>query len=139
MLEPVRQYALELFVEGGEEEMVRRAHAEYFLALAEEAEPELLGPDQGRWLVRLRTESENLRGALSWSLEPDQEGGWAQELRLRLVAALCRFWDVEGFQESRRWLQAALERLRRVCRRPGESARRARLDPGRATGFRTGH
>jgi non-specific serine/threonine protein kinase len=109
MLEPVRQYAREKLRESSEAPGVRRRHAEYYLAFAETAEPELLGANQGRWLRRLRAEVGNLREALSWSLEPGQEGERA-ELRLRLAAALWRFWDVEGFQEGKRWLQAALEK-----------------------------
>ena len=34
----------------------------------------------------------------------------ADELRLRLVAALGRFWDVQGFEEGKGWLEVALER-----------------------------
>jgi len=81
------------------------------MALAETVEPELLGPDQGMWLRRLRVELGNLRAALSWSLQPDGDSRErADELRLRLVAALWRFWDVEGFEEGKRWLRTALER-----------------------------
>ena len=101
---------LERLVEAGAEAEVRRLHAAFYLALAERAEPELLGADQAEWLERLRTEIGNLRGAISWSLEP---GGGEDEragLGLRLVAASWRFWDVEGFREGKRWLRAALER-----------------------------
>ena len=73
MLEPIRQFAREMLQESQEAPEVRRRHAEHYLALAETAEPELLGADQGRWLQRLRTELGNLRGALSWSLEPGEE------------------------------------------------------------------
>src|SRR5918998_3236046 len=110
MLEPVRQYAREKLEESVEAPEVLRRHAEYYLALAERAEPELLGADQGRWLQRLRTEFGNLRVTFSWSLEPGQEGGERAQLRLRLVAALCRFWDGQGFEEGKQCLQTALER-----------------------------
>ena len=110
MLEPVRQYAIERLVEAGEAEEIRLRHAEHYLALAKRAEPELVGPDQGLWLGRLRTELGNLRGALSWSLEPGDGEDERAGLGLRLVAASWRFWDVEGFQEGKRWLRAALER-----------------------------
>ena len=63
------------------------------------------------WFGRLRTEIGNLRGALSWSLEPDEDSRErADELRLRLVAALGRFWDVQGLEEGKGWLEVALER-----------------------------
>ena len=109
MLEPIRQFAREMLEESQEAPEVRRRHAEHYLALAETAEPELLGADQGRWLQRLRTELGNLRAALSWSLEPGEEEERAR-LRLRLAAALWRFWGAEGFEEGKRWLQTALER-----------------------------
>jgi DNA-binding SARP family transcriptional activator len=106
MLEPVRQYAREKLEESPGAPEVRQRHAEHYLAFAETAEPELLGARQGEWFGRLRTEIGNLRAALSWSLEPRERAG----LGLRLAAALWRFWDVEGFQEGKRWLQVALEK-----------------------------
>ena len=84
---------------------IPRRHAEYFLDLAERADAELLGSDQARWLQRLRTELGNLRRALEWSLDREERA----ELRLRLVAALGRFWGREGFEEGKWWLQVALE------------------------------
>jgi predicted ATPase/DNA-binding CsgD family transcriptional regulator len=109
MLEPVRQFARDKLQESGEEPEVRRRHAEHYLAFAETAEPELLGPDQGQWLGRLRVEFGNLREAHSWSLEPGQEGARAR-LRLRLAAALWRFWELEGLKENKVWLKTALEK-----------------------------
>jgi non-specific serine/threonine protein kinase len=110
MLEPVRQFGREKLEESPEAPEVLRRHAEHYLALAETAEPELLGANQGRWLRRLRTEFGNLRGALSWSLEPGDEESERAELRLRLAAALWWFWGLEGFEEGKRWLQTALEK-----------------------------
>jgi predicted ATPase/DNA-binding CsgD family transcriptional regulator len=109
MLEPVRQFGREKLQGSQDEPEVRFRHAEHYLALAERAEPELVGPDQGLWLGRLRTEFANLREAHSWSLEPgdEEERAW---LRLRLPAALWRFWGGQRFEEGKRWLQTALER-----------------------------
>ena len=110
MLEPIRQFAREKLEESDEEPEVRRRHAEHYLALAETADPELVGPDQGLWIGRLRTEFANLREAHSWSLEPgddEEERAW---LRLRLPAALWRFWGGQRFEEGKAWLQTALER-----------------------------
>ena len=65
MLETVHEYAREKLEESGEAEELRRLHARYFLALAEEAEPELKGARQYEWLERLEAEHDNMRVALS--------------------------------------------------------------------------
>jgi predicted ATPase/DNA-binding SARP family transcriptional activator/DNA-binding CsgD family transcriptional regulator len=87
MLEPLRQYAREKLEEGAEVDEVKNRHATFFLAVAEEADPELAGPRQSAWVERLETEHDNMREALSWVLERG-EG----EQALRLGAALGRFW-----------------------------------------------
>ncbi len=105
MLEPIRQYARERLEESEESEAIQRRHAEFFLALAEEAEPEVEGPQQAAWLERLEAEHDNLRAALSWSLERGEEA----ELGLRVAGALGQFWYLRGyFGEGRRWLEEAL-------------------------------
>jgi predicted ATPase len=103
MLEPIRQFGREKLQESQEAQEVRRRHAEHYLALAERAELELLGADQGLWLQRLQTEFGNLREAHSWSLEPGHEAERAR-LRLRLPATLWRFWRGQRFEEGKRWL-----------------------------------
>ena len=47
MLETIREYAAERFEAKGDAETLRRRHADYYLALAEQAAPELLGPRAG--------------------------------------------------------------------------------------------
>jgi predicted ATPase/DNA-binding SARP family transcriptional activator/DNA-binding CsgD family transcriptional regulator len=104
MLEPVRQYALEKLRQDGEVEEVRRRHAAFFLALAEDAEPQLRGPEDVGWLERLEVEHDNIRATLTWSIE-HSEG----EIGLRLAAALWRFWDTKGHNgEGRGWLVETL-------------------------------
>jgi predicted ATPase/DNA-binding SARP family transcriptional activator/DNA-binding NarL/FixJ family response regulator len=105
MLEPIRQYARERLEESEEAEAIQRRHAEFFLALAEEAEPEVEGPQQAARLERLEAEHDNLRAALSWSLERGEEA----ELGLRVAGALGQFWYLRGYLgEGRRWLEEAL-------------------------------
>ena len=75
MLETVREYALECMIAQGEEIEARRAHAEYYLSLAEEAELECRRNNQTLWLRRLKVERGNLRSALNWMMEcRDAEG-----------------------------------------------------------------
>jgi DNA-binding SARP family transcriptional activator len=101
MLEPVRQYALERLMEGGEAEETRRRHAAFFVALAEEARPKLRAAPQVEWLQRLEKENGNLRGALSWSLSADDI-----QTAARLSWALYMFWWIRNYQpEGRRWVE----------------------------------
>jgi non-specific serine/threonine protein kinase len=106
MLEPVRQYVQEKLEESGETQAAKRAHAGYFLALAEQAEPRLRGPEDMEWLERLEVEHDNLRAALSWALEQGEA-----ELGLRLAGALWLFWEAHGhYGEGHRWLEQMLAR-----------------------------
>jgi predicted ATPase len=105
-LEPVRQYALEKLEHCGESEAAKRTHAEYFLALAEEAEPELFGPQEAEWFDRLEVEHDNFRAVLSWTIEQGET-----ETALRLAAALWILWFARGYiGEGQRWLEQALTR-----------------------------
>ena len=65
LLETVRQYGQERLEESGEAEAVRHRHAAFFLELAEEAAPKMLGAAQEAWLERLEREHANFRAALS--------------------------------------------------------------------------
>jgi len=104
LLETVRQYAMEELSESGEAGKVRERHAGYYLALAEEAEPELKGAGQVAWLERFEREHDNLRVAISWSLERSNLQDAA-----RLGWALWLFWWIRGhFAEGRRWMEEAL-------------------------------
>ena len=69
MLETIHEYARERLQDSGEAKEIGRAHIRYFLALAEEAAPELTGADQVSWMDRLEAEHDNFRAALSRSLE----------------------------------------------------------------------
>ena len=111
MLETIREYASEGLADSAEAELLRRRHAEHFLALATEAEPHILeqgaGADwhgSGPWLDRLEAELDNLRAALDWF----QTTGETQH-ELELAGALAEFWcGREHVQEGRRRLEDAL-------------------------------
>jgi predicted ATPase/class 3 adenylate cyclase/DNA-binding CsgD family transcriptional regulator len=108
MLETIREYGLEALEASGELEVTLQAHATYYLRFAEEAEPELDGPQQAVWLERLEREHYNLRAALQWSLERG-EAGSPLEIAIRLSAALRRFWIVHShWSEGRNFLERAL-------------------------------
>jgi predicted ATPase len=104
MLETIREFALERLVGSGKAEDLRHRHASFFLSLAEEAEPELRGPEPKGWVDRLGPEADNIRASLA------AYQAWAEgEAALRLSGALDEFWcDRAEEAEGRRHLEAAL-------------------------------
>ncbi len=104
MLDTIREFAWEQLVEQGEAVGTRRKHAEFYLRLAEQAEPELQGGDQIAWLQRLEQEHDNIRAAYSYFLEVGDGVSLA-----RMVSSLRRFWYLHGnFSEGHEWLRQAL-------------------------------
>ena len=110
MLETIQEYAVERLKESGEADAARRAHAEFFLHLAEEAAPLLrteVPGNEGTWFPRFDLERDNLRAAFATFAETGAELEFA-----RLVAASWRYWGDRGLiLEGRRMA----ERARRVA------------------------
>jgi predicted ATPase/DNA-binding SARP family transcriptional activator len=105
LLETVRAYAADRLAEAGEADRVAAAHAEYFLGLAERAEPELRSRDQIMWLDRLSAEHDNFSAAIRHVLSAG-DGAAA----LRFVRALGMFWAMRDYDsEGSEWAAQALE------------------------------
>lgn len=93
MLETMREYGRDRLSEDPEEAArIRLAHRDYYLTLAERAEPELTGPDQMIWLARLEVDHGNLRAAL----DVCAKNAGDSEKAMRLAGALGWFWLVRG-------------------------------------------
>ena len=104
MLETIREFALEELASSGELEEAARRHAAFFLALAEEAEPQLVGERQAEWLDRVAREHDNLRAALRSSIDSGDA-----ETAQRTAGAIWRFWHFRGhLSEGTSWLAEAL-------------------------------
>jgi predicted ATPase/DNA-binding CsgD family transcriptional regulator len=122
VLEMVRQYGLERLAAAGEGDAMRGRHGEFFLALAEQAGPELETGRQREWLERLDPEAANLAAAIDWTLESEPS------LALRFCAALYRWWGARGrFAEA----ELAYSRSLAACA-DREPELRARVLHGRA-------
>ncbi|HWS82505.1 MAG TPA: tetratricopeptide repeat protein [Rubrobacter sp.] len=104
MLETIKEYAAERLRSSGEDDEVRRAHAHYFLALAEDAQPENSPHMFEEWLVVLERDHDNFRVALRWAIRHQET-----DIGTRLALLLWRFWS-EHYHvgEGRRWLEAVL-------------------------------
>ncbi len=111
MLETIWEYALERLEASGELETLQQQHANYYVALVEQAEPALKGPQQVAWLARLEAEHDNIRAALRWALDHGE-----METAIRLCAAAWWFWYVHShLSEGHGWLEQALARSTRVA------------------------
>jgi predicted ATPase len=104
MLETIREFASERLVERGDEEVLRRRHAEYYLDLAQSVEDQIPSPKAAHLLDQLEPDHGNIRAALAWlsARTPDQP------LRLAvwgLAGRLHSFGDVA--LERRNTVEAA--------------------------------
>ncbi|HEX6034912.1 MAG TPA: tetratricopeptide repeat protein, partial [Anaerolineales bacterium] len=103
-LEPIRQYARDKLKETRESNLIQDRHLNYYLRVAEEAEPYLFGAVQQDWKNRLELDHDNLRVALAWSLESNQI-----EAGLKMAGALAWFWHNKGhLSEGNLWLEKIL-------------------------------
>lgn len=105
MLETVRQYALDRLNDCGEAVAARGRHVQHFIALAEEAEPQVRGPGQDAWMSRFKQEHDNLVVALTWCCE----GPLDPQAGLRLAAATGYYWGWNSVELGYRLARAALE------------------------------
>jgi predicted ATPase len=104
LLDTVREYVLERLGAGGGLGAARKAHAEYFATLADEAWSELRGPRWLEWRSRLQLENDNLWAALEYAREaPDPV------IAVRLGVGLGWYFTLaERVSEGRRFLELAL-------------------------------
>jgi predicted ATPase/class 3 adenylate cyclase len=92
MLESVWDYSWDKLVQSGQSDTFRERHLEFFLKIAEEMEPKLMGPEQAECLHSLEAELYNFRYALEWSATVPA----AITRGLRMCAAIARFWEVHS-------------------------------------------
>lgn len=108
LLETLRQYGRQKLQKAGELQAVLNRHLDFFLHLAEEAEPRLVSAEQKVWLERLDLEYDNLRAALTWC-KTDQGN---TEACLRMAGALWRYWHMRGLlSEGREHLENMLNQV----------------------------
>jgi len=104
MLQLIREYGAERLAETPDAAPIGRRHAEWVLALAEQAATALESDADPIWLDRMTREHDNLRAALRWAATDDE-----RELGLRLATAAWRFWQQRGHtREGREWFDRLL-------------------------------
>lgn len=111
MLETIREYAASQLGDSADAEQILRARSEYMLQLAEQSD--LRGPDQLHWLELLDAEHDNIRAALTWALEHDDQTA------TRIAAVMWEYWWARGH------LREGRDRLGRVIATSRPSLARA--------------
>jgi non-specific serine/threonine protein kinase len=133
LLETIRDYAGDRLNLSDKRHAVHLRHRDYFLGLAEKAEPFLEGgPEQPDWMMQLDVEHDNLRAALGFSHEATE----GAEAELRLCGVLYRFWAHRGHaREGRQWCDTALTR---TANQPGTPFRLKALHASGTLAWRLG-
>ncbi|WP_194916079.1 BTAD domain-containing putative transcriptional regulator [Catenulispora rubra] len=105
MLETLREYGADRLSGAGRLADTRRAHAAFFLDLAETAEPHLRRGSQMLWLKRLNAERDNILAALRFAAA-DEDADTA----VRIAAAMTWYWTLgDQNREGRSWMRVALD------------------------------
>jgi len=118
-LETIRQYAREKLLETNEAANVRNRHLDYFIELAHWDEEDLKGLNQWELVNQLEFDNDNIRSALSWSVENRLEGA----MELFSWEVVMGLWIMRGYaMEARDWCQTILSRVDTLPLVEGEAA-----------------
>ncbi len=104
LLETIREYARGRLAESGREAEVRDRHAAHYAELARQADPELRGRDQLRWIRRLDFEDDNMRAALNWAIERGQA-----ETALATCTSMSWYWMLRSNRDTKGLYEAVVE------------------------------
>jgi predicted ATPase/class 3 adenylate cyclase len=103
MLETIRAFVAERLAARPDAAEVQRRHADYYRALAGQADRPLRGAGQSEWLEQLQVEAGNLAAAVLWYLACDPA------LLPHLFRILWPFWYLRDRQaEARPWVDQLL-------------------------------
>jgi predicted ATPase/class 3 adenylate cyclase len=109
MLETLRHYAREQLDHRGETDGFRRRHAEHYADLAEHIGPAVRSPDELLWRDRLAEELDNIRMAVTWALDAEDDADC--ELALRIIAALAYQDQFDPTLGIGGWARRAVDRV----------------------------
>ena len=102
MLDTIREFAISAVEESTEADLVQRAHAEYFLRIAEDLNMNAgsFDPCRPTRFDVAMVEQDNFRAALTWAAS-----GGDVAMGLRIATALEQFWVVVDPAEGMRWYE----------------------------------
>lgn len=113
MLETVREFVHERLAARPDAAQVERRHADYYRAMAEQADRPLRGPGRGEWLERLEAEEGNLAAAVRWYLANDPKP------LPHMFRVLWLFWLQQDLErKARPWVRQLLPAIGTLSAQP---------------------
>ncbi len=104
LLETFRQYGEQRIADGGTAAQLQRSHAAYYVAFAEQGEPEIRGPNEIEWVRRFDAEFGNFRAAHAWIVSAGET-----DLALRLAACMTLYAIFRMRLEPTAWAEVAID------------------------------
>ena len=105
MLETIRDYAVEKLTQRNEFAATAALHCNHYFRMAKAGNKGLNGHEHAEWIRRFESELDNLRAAITLSLE----GGVDPFIAVKLEVAMQGFWTLRGYAtEGRKYVRAAL-------------------------------
>ncbi|BCL30070.1 BTAD domain-containing putative transcriptional regulator [Streptomyces aurantiacus] len=105
LLETIRQYGTDRLRAEGDTTGLRMRHSDYYQSLAALAAAEWCGPDEVRWLERLRRELPNLRSALDFCRVHPGRAPAGAAIAVDLMRTRCWFFG-STLGEARHWIES---------------------------------
>jgi non-specific serine/threonine protein kinase len=103
LMEPLRQYAIELLKEHGEFDATAHHHTRHFTEFARDAGSQWLRVPELTFLATFEEEIDNVRAALEWALLQRND----PVLGAQLASHVGLFWFTQYYHEGLRWLDIA--------------------------------
>jgi predicted ATPase len=104
LLETIRQYALERLDASGDGDVVRRRHAECYIAFAERVQAAIPGPVDDEWMRKADREMANFRAAFDWATSIGDA-----DVALRLAVPLGEFGAPRPRYTIARWIERVVD------------------------------
>jgi predicted ATPase/DNA-binding CsgD family transcriptional regulator len=100
LLATIRQYGQEKLISSGERSVIHDRHLRFYLEFSEEMDTKLRGEHQSMWLNKLDAEYDNIRAALSWTVEDSHTDNNRVSAGLRITSSLYQFWRIRDYIEE---------------------------------------
>jgi DNA-binding CsgD family transcriptional regulator len=100
LLATIRQYGQEKLGSSGEKTAIHDRYLRYYLEFSEEMDTKIRGEHQQMWLDKMDLEYDNIRTALSWTVESSHIDNNRVSAGLQITSSLYQFWRIRDYVEE---------------------------------------